>query len=167
MISRLLKHGLTVCLLAGLALLIPVFGIAQTTTGTIRGTVTGAGGTPAAGVEVLARNSATGAQRSTTTRQDGSYALAGLPPATYELMVRQIGITPQRRIVVVQIGATQVQDFSLEAQAVQISELQVVAAPPAKETRTSEVATNITTEQIESCRRPAGTSWIWPRSLPG
>lgn len=126
---------------------------AQTTTGTIRGTVT-AQGQPLAGTEVVARNVASGTQRTTATRADGGYTIAGLIPATYELTVRRIGSEPQRRVAVVQIGATQIQDFAMEERAVQLAELQVTAAPTA-ETRTSEVATNITPAQIEKLPTPS------------
>ena len=112
---------------------------AQTTNGTIRGTVTEQG-RPLAGTEVVARNVASGTQRTATTRADGGYTLAGMVPATYELTVRRIGSEPQRRLVVVQIGATQIQDFSLSERVVQLTEL-VVTAPPTAETRTSVAST--------------------------
>src|SRR5205823_4139636 len=64
---------------------------AQTTTGTVRGYVKDQNGAAVAEVEVSARNVATGVQRLTTTRSDGSYVLPGLAPATYELSVRHIG----------------------------------------------------------------------------
>jgi outer membrane receptor protein involved in Fe transport len=127
---------------------------AQTSTGTIRGTVTGADGKGVTGTEVVVKNAGTGVERSTTTRTDGSYVLAGLVPATYDMTVRRIGSTPQTRRVVVQIGATQIQDFALESQAVALQELVVTAAPVA-ETRTSEVATNVTPEQISKLPTPS------------
>jgi hypothetical protein len=121
---------------------------AQTSTGTIRGTVTANDGKPAADAEILAKITATGAVRTTTSRPDGSYILPGLVPAVYELTVRRIGSGAQTRQVVVQIGAIVVQDFALETRSVQLAELSVVAAPNA-ETRTSEVATNVSPAQID------------------
>src|SRR5206468_743398 len=121
---------------------------AQTTTGTIRGYVRDQNGAALADAEVQARDGATGLQRATTSRADGSYILAGLTPATYELSVRHIGSTPQRRAISVQIGATQVVDFTLQAGAVELQAVTVVAVP-AVEMKTSEVATNITQQQIQ------------------
>src|ERR1044071_4168010 len=101
---------------------------AQTTTGAIRGTIT-AGGKVLAGAEILAKNIASGVQRSATSRADGSYILPGLTPASYDLTVRRIGSGAQTRRAVVQIGATQIQDFTLTEQAVQLQEIAVTAAP--------------------------------------
>ena len=86
---------------------------AQTSTGTIRGVVSGQDGVPVAEAQVAAKNVETGVQRGTTTRSDGSYVLPGLVPATYDLTVRRIGMGAQTRRVVVQIGAVSIQDFSL------------------------------------------------------
>jgi hypothetical protein len=140
---------------AALGLLVLTAGgaAAQTTTGTIRGTVT-TDGKAVAGTEILAKNAATGVQRSTTTRTDGSYVIPGLQPATYEMTARRIGSAAQTRRVVVQIGAVQIQDFTLTAQAVQLQEISVTAAPVA-ETSTSEVGTNITPEQIAKLPTPS------------
>lgn len=145
-------------LAAGVAItalsVVPSLG-AQTTTGTIRGMITGADGKGVSGVEVVVKNTGTGVERSTTSRVDGAYVLPGLVPAVYDMTVRRIGSTPQTRRVVVQIGATQIQDFSLEARAVTLQEIAVTAAPATAETRTSEVATNITAAQIAKLPTPS------------
>ncbi|MFL5612158.1 MAG: TonB-dependent receptor domain-containing protein [Gemmatimonadaceae bacterium] len=127
---------------------------AQTSTGTIRGTVTGANGTPMTDVQVGARNVESGTPRGTTTRENGLYVLPGLVPGTYEMTIRRIGYSPLTRQVVVQIGATQIQDFTLNSQAQMLSAVAVTAAPTV-EMRTSEVATNVTTEQIEKLPTPS------------
>ena len=120
----------------------------QTTTGTIRGYVRDQNGTPIAGADIQARNTATGVLRAATSRGDGSYILAGLVPATYELSVRHIGSSPQRRTVVVPIGATLLVDFALQAGAVELAAVTVTGAS-AVELRTSEVAVNITPQQMQ------------------
>src|SRR6266576_719789 len=122
---------------------------AQTTTGTIRGYVKDQNGTAVADADVQARNTESGVTRSTTSRSDGTYILPGLPPAGYELSVRKIGYGPQRRPVIVQIGATQLVDFTLQQGAVELQAVTVEAAPVI-ETRTSEVATNVTQQQLNS-----------------
>src|ERR1700704_976836 len=105
---------------------------AQTTTRTVRGYVKDQNGAPVADAQVDARNAQSGVQRSTTTRSDGSYVMPGLVPATYEFAVRHIGFTPQRRQVTVQIGATQLIDFTVQAGAVELQAVTVEATPQAE-----------------------------------
>lgn len=122
--------------------------MAQTTTGTVRGTVTGTGGALLSGAQISARNVESGVPRAATSRDDGTYVLPGLQPGTYDFTARRIGYTPVTRRVIVQIGATQFQSFNLTNQALTLSAVTVTAAAT-PEMRTSEVATNVTTEQIE------------------
>jgi hypothetical protein len=128
--------------------------LAQNTTGTIRGTVSDAGGAPIASAQIAARDVSTGITRNALSNDAGGYTLVGLVPATYQVTVRRIGSAPQTRTIVVQIGATQIQDFSLAAQAAQL-ETQVVTASTGKETRTSESATNVTQAQISKLPTPS------------
>jgi len=75
-------------------------------------------------------------------------------PGTYSVTVRRIGTSPQTRTVVIQIGATQVQDFALVDQPTTLS-TQLITAASGRETQTSESATNITKEQIEKLPTPS------------
>ena len=131
---------------------------AQNTTGTIRGTVTDASGAPIASAQVVARDINTGVTRNALTNDAGGYTLVGLVPATYQVNVRRIGSAPQTRTIVVQIGATQLQDFSLSAQATQL-ETQVVTASTGKETLQSGRRSRhgSTTRTLRSCTA-AGTT---------
>src|SRR5437868_3202072 len=122
--------------------------VAQTSTGSIRGYVTDSSGTPVAGARVVAVNIATSAQREVPTQTTGFYAILGLVPAEYEVTARQIGMAPQKIRVRVLIGEVFPLDFKLAASAVQIEAVSVVAAAGV-EMRTSEVATNVTQQQIE------------------
>jgi len=146
--SRLSLFAVTLATLALSLLLVATPSAAQNTTGTIRGAITSAGGAAVTDAQIAARNVESGVSRGTTSHADGSYVLAGLVPGTYDLSVRRIGTTAQTRRVVVQIGTTQIQDFSLVAVATQLEQVVVQAAPTA-ETRTSEVATNVSQAQIE------------------
>jgi hypothetical protein len=143
----------TLLFLAGAAIASPNDALAQTTTGTIRGTVT-SGGASAANAQVQLRNPQTGASRGATVKEDGSYVLPGVPPARYEMTVRRIGSEPQTRVVIVQIGATQTQNFDLAQQAAQLSTV-VVSGVGDAETRTSEGATNVNQAQISKLPTPS------------
>ncbi|MGE5141861.1 MAG: carboxypeptidase regulatory-like domain-containing protein, partial [Acidobacteriota bacterium] len=141
--------------IGGLLLLATDRAAAQTTTGTIRGYVRDSSGAPLAAADIQARNIGTGVVRTATTNADGSYALPGLAPATYDLTTRHIGHSPQARRVTVQIGSTLLADFTLRAGAVELAAVTVAAGAPPLETRTSEVATNVTTQQIDRLPTPS------------
>jgi outer membrane receptor for ferrienterochelin and colicin len=121
---------------------------AQTSTGSIRGYVTDSSGAPISGARVVAVNPLTTAQREVATQSNGFYALLGLVPAQYDVTARQIGMAPQKLSVRVLIGEVYPLDFKLGAAAVQL-EAVTVAAASGIETRTSEIATNVTQQQIE------------------
>jgi len=157
---------LTLALLGLVASLVGTNVLAQTTTGTIRGTVTGSGGAPIPSAQIVARNVSSGATRNALSNETGAYALIGLTPGTYEVNVRRIGSAPQSRTIVVQIGATQVQDFALTPQAA-VLETQVVTAASGVETRTSEVATNVTQAQINKLPTPSRNFLDLAQLAPG
>src|SRR5437870_765510 len=128
---------------------------AQTSTGSIRGYVTDSSGTPVAGARVVAVNIATSAAREVPTQSNGFYALLGLVPAEYDVTARQIGMAPQKIRVRVLIGEVFPLDFKLAASAVQVEGVAVVAAAVGVEMRTSEVATNVTQQQIAALPSPS------------
>jgi hypothetical protein len=127
--------------------------LAQTSTGTVQGTVT-SGGIPVASAQIIARNVQSGVQRTTLSRDEGTYVLPGLVPGTYDVTARRIGSTPMTRRVLVQIGAIKVENFPLTEQVAQLTEV-LISAASATETRTSEVATNITPAQIQKLPTPS------------
>src|SRR6266571_4838828 len=120
---------------------------AQTSTGSIRGYVTDSSGAPIAGARVVAVNAQTSSQREATTQSNGFYAMLGLVPGEYDVTARQIGMAPQKVHVTVLVGGVYPLDFKLAASAVQL-EAVTVAAASGVETHTSEVATNVTTQQV-------------------
>lgn len=122
---------------------------AQTTTGTVQGYVRDQQGAPIVEAQVIARDTRNGQQTTATSQRNGFYILAGLTPSTYEITVRRIGSTPQGRRVDVLIGQSLSLDFALGQSAVQLTEVQVVTTP-AVEMRTSEVATNVTQQQVNN-----------------
>ncbi|MDZ4864435.1 MAG: TonB-dependent receptor [Gemmatimonadota bacterium] len=137
----------TALLVLGLGFLVSPVAQAQSSTGSIRGTVNSADGGPIANADVVVRNPMNGTTRATTTNVRGFYSLPGLPPATYELSVRLIGHRPAARQLPLGIGQVLTIDFVLETSVIEIEELTVVAENVA-EMRTSEIATNVTQEQI-------------------
>ena len=66
-------------------------GMAQTTTGEIRGTVTDVNGSAVAGASVIARNQDTNVENRTTTTGEGVYAIPNLIPGRYSIIVESPG----------------------------------------------------------------------------
>ncbi|HEU0299684.1 MAG TPA: carboxypeptidase-like regulatory domain-containing protein, partial [Longimicrobium sp.] len=145
--KRLVSHSFAAALLWA-CLLAPLGAAAQTTTGTIRGYVRGAEGAELAGATVTARSLETNQQRQAVTSAQGFYVLPGLRPGPYELSVRMLGFAEQRRPLQLQVGQSIDVNFDLTGQALVLEAVTVAA--PAAETRTSEVATNVTRQQVEN-----------------
>jgi hypothetical protein len=149
-----LKYGLgSSLLLVSLLLAGSVELAAQTTTGMIRGRVLNEAGAPVAAAQVVLANTETGTQRSTLSLETGTYALVGVQPGTYELRVEMIGYSAQPQSVRVLIGQTLTIDLRLQPQALLLEGITVVGTR-VMETRTSEVATNVTEEQMRSLPQP-------------
>jgi outer membrane receptor protein involved in Fe transport len=141
-------------------MLIPVVSLAQGTGATVRGRVI-VQGQPREGITVIATNTGSGYTSRAVSRANGSYVLVGLDPGSYQLRVTGQGVDQTIGTVRVQIGQTI--SYDLEAGATppaaadaeapvetQTVEQVVVSGRRLVETRTSEVATNVTTEQIDS-----------------
>ncbi|MEO7362763.1 MAG: carboxypeptidase regulatory-like domain-containing protein, partial [Gemmatimonadaceae bacterium] len=122
---------------------------AQTTTGTLRGVITLSADEPAVGATVSARNVASGLTRSVLSNDRGYYVLLGLVAGDYDVTAKRVGAEAVTRRQTVQIGQTLTLDINLQALTTKLAAFQVVAATPAAETQTSEVATNISQAQIE------------------
>ena len=151
---HVLRHWAVCLLLLGALTTTPTLVCAQATGATIRGHVLSEGQPVKAGVLVVATNSASGFTKRATTQDSGSYVLVGLTPGTYQLNVSGPGYEQAARAVRVQIGQTVDLDLQVAKEAAALDEV-VVVADRLIETRTSEVATNVSTEQIESL--PQGT----------
>ena len=123
---------------------------AQNSTASVRGTITVGTGEPAAAATVTARNIASGLQRNAIANDRGQYILLGLVAGDYEISAKRIGATPVTQRQQVQIGQTLTVDFKLDAATTTLSAVSVTAVQSAAETRTSEVATNVSQAQIEN-----------------
>jgi hypothetical protein len=138
-------------LLASLAFTAWAPAAAQTTTGSIRGYVRNPSGAPIGDVQVVARDSAMGITRGAVTSAAGFYNIPGLRPGMYQLTARRIGLTPQTQTVQVLVGGTQNVDFAIGEAAVQLQAVVTTSVATAvTETRTPEVAMNVTREQIDA-----------------
>jgi outer membrane receptor protein involved in Fe transport len=129
------------------AVLAAAVGSAQSTTGTLRGTVTDDSGVALPGVTVEAVNDDTGFRTSATTEASGFFNLS-VPPGNYTVTATLQGLAPHTRKVRVLLGQTQGLDFTVRATAE--AAVTVTAEAPLIETRSNEIATNVTEEQIRA-----------------
>jgi hypothetical protein len=129
------------------AVFVAAIGNAQSTTGTLRGTVTDDTGVALPGVTVEAVNDDSGFRTSATTEASGFFNLS-VPPGSYTVTATLQGLAPDVRKVRVLLGQTQALDFALRATAE--AAVTVTASAPLIETKSNEIATNVTEEQIKA-----------------
>jgi hypothetical protein len=140
---------LSLAFLIAAFLLMNATAFAQTTQATLEGTVTDEGGSALPGAEVSVKNLDTGYTLSSITRDDGSYALSGIPPGMYEIRVILSGFTVQvRKGTTFSVGAALKIDFILKPATVE-EEVTVVAEAPMVEVTKSEISSVIDREKIE------------------
>lgn len=135
--------------LVAFSILAPLASLAQTTDATLRGRVLVDGVPAPAGASVVATDAATGFTRRATTLDDGTYVLVGLPPGSYEVSASAAGRERQVGSVRLQVGQSIDLDVEVGSGAQPIEQI-VVVGQRFLDTRTSEIATNVTIEQIES-----------------
>ena len=123
---------------------------AQLSTSTIRGSVSD-GTKVTAGAVVTAVNVGTNAVSRATTRADGSYVLTGLTPGTYDIGTGD-GKGADKQRVIVGVAETASLDINTAQAPTTVGEKGeiVVTGRRLVETRTSEVGSAVSTEQIEN-----------------
>jgi hypothetical protein len=113
------------------------------------GTVVDPSGDPVPGVTVTATNQDTGASRSTVSDGRGQYRIPALPIGLYSVLAELTGFkTINQTDLRLLIGQELNFDITLEIAAVEESITVTAAASPLVETRRSELAANVTEEQI-------------------
>lgn len=171
---RTCKTGLRALLLGvsaiSVATAVAVPAAAQTTTGTITGRVTDANGAPVVNTVVTATNPATGQTARATSDATGTYVIAGLRPATYVIRSNAGGVAVEQTVVV-QIGQRATLDLFPEsaepATATAPADAIVVTGRRLREVRTSEVATNVSQEQIRALPQTDRNFLSFARLAPG
>src|SRR5207248_184726 len=120
---------------------------AQTTTSAIQGTVMDdTGALP--GATVTGRERLSGFQHEVVTGSDGTFTLAGLRPGTYDITVSMPQYKPAARVVEVLVGQTVTVSLRVTPDLVYAENVQVVGSNRLVETRTSEISTNVTQDQV-------------------
>ncbi len=153
--STLLRAMLLGASVFTMATMVATPAMAQLTTSTIRGTVSN-GTTVTPGAVVTAVNVDTNATTRTTARADGSYVLTGLAPGTYDIGVEAAeGTAASKERVIIGVAETATLDVNTAAPAATVAADDaagtiVVTGRRLVETRTSEIGTNVSRDQIEN-----------------
>jgi hypothetical protein len=137
-------------LLAAFLLVTPLIPpVSAQTAGTIAGSVSDASAAALPGATVTARNTGTGLVRTAVTGAEGRYAIAALPPGTYEVRVELTGFTPQfRPDVHLAVAQTLALNITLQIGGVTIEEV-VTGVTPLVNTSTSELSYLVGSQAIE------------------
>ncbi|MEO8803194.1 MAG: TonB-dependent receptor [Rudaea sp.] len=132
----------------------PSISWAQSADATLRGTA------PASGV-ITAKNVATGAVRRTTADADGSYALVGLPPGTY-----QVDAGPgTEQTVILSVASTST--LNLVATSATTLKSVTVNATALAEVKTSEVGTIVSQHEIDTIPQITRNFLEFADTVPG
>jgi hypothetical protein len=135
---------------ASFVILVAGFGprlAAQGTTAAIQGTISDATG-PLPGAVITARDAQTGFTYEAVSDGQGNFNLPGLRPAAYAISVAMNQYKPQAKTVQVLVGQTITVNFRIDPDIIYTESVEVVGNSRLVETRTAEVSTNVTIEQI-------------------
>lgn len=136
-------------ILALILLLLPFAAFAQSTNGSISGTVSDSTGAVLPGVTVAATNIATGVSRTAISNSSGSYQIGLLPPGTYRVSGELSGFQTWKAEKVVVNVATDVA-LNLKLKAGVSETVTVTAAAPVVETTRSEVSSVVNERSVQN-----------------
>jgi hypothetical protein len=124
--------------------------LAQTTNGTIQGTITDPSGATVGSARVTGRNLDTGLSISTVTSNAGLYSLANLPPGRYTVTIEGPNLKKySREGVTVQTDATVALDVQMQLGSVS-ENVTVTADATQLETATSDIGTTLQTSLVQN-----------------
>jgi len=124
-------------------------GAQATASAALQGTITDQSGAAIKATKVEITSKEQGWSRSTETNDTGFYRFELLPAGTYGIKVGAAGFTTaEAKDVVVQVGSTTTQNFTLKPGAVS-EVVEVTSAEPLVDIQKTDVSTNITPQQIQ------------------
>src|SRR6266700_2908772 len=142
---------LTYFLLLGVLLLTLGSGNAfgqATASATIQGTITDKSGAVVSGAEIVGKNKATDASRTTSSDDTGSYRFELLAAGTYTVTVNKTGFAPVAQTIEILVGQTATVNAELKPGAA--SELiEVTSEAPVLDSTKTDVSQNITPKEVE------------------
>jgi hypothetical protein len=145
---RLRQFAIGILLICGLALCAAMTARAQVNTVNVSGTVFDPQGLAVKGAHLTLRNLATGAERTSTTGENGRYQIIGVPPGNYSMTVEASGFAKlTNSLMTLTLGATAEYSPTLQLQS-SAQTVQVQAAPALIDTTKTDVSATINQTQI-------------------
>lgn len=141
---------ITMTSLVGIMLAAGVAMFAQTSTGSLSGTVTDPNGAAVPGAKVVATSVATGSKLEILTTDAGLYVFPTVPVSTYHVTVEKTGFKKLNRQNI-EIRAAQRQDLDLRLEVGDVQQtVEVSAEAPALETSTAERGAQISQKMMDN-----------------
>ncbi|MEO5511573.1 MAG: TonB-dependent receptor, partial [Longimicrobiales bacterium] len=123
---------------------------AQTTTGGIRGRVSDPSKAAVTSAGVIARNTATGLERSALTDAQGVFTIRPLPPGIYSVRTSMLGFAAQTLPnITVALGQMSTANFQLTVQAVDIGQITSTVGRPPINTTNASVIQGVSQQEID------------------
>jgi len=135
--------------------------------GDVTGIVTDPTGAVVPGATITLANANTNSSQKVTTNNDGSYRFAFVTPGTYKVSISASGFQTQEHPgVIVSAGQPTAVNVQLTV-ATASQSVDVVEAGPSVQTENADVATNYSSEMIESLPNPGGDLTYVAQTAPG
>jgi hypothetical protein len=144
---RVTSVWVAMALALGSTLAVPPSVAAQGTAASIQGTIVDeAGALP--GATIVAKDTQSGFLFEAVAGADGGFTLSGLRPGTYEITVSMSQYKPQSKTVQVSVGQSLTANFKVTPDVLYTEQVQVVGDSRLVETRTSQISTVVTADQV-------------------
>ena len=143
--------GCVMAVLVALAAATPAIAQQATTTGAVRGVISGPDGAPLPNATISATNNATGVRRGAQSDDAGRYQIPFLDPGMYTVRAQRIGFRAvERQNIDIALGEVEKLDFQLEQAAATLSAERIVAdATPLIEPTKTGTSTRISETMIQ------------------
>jgi len=143
------SSGLVLGMAAILLVAFPLAAVAQTVSGTITGAITDSSGLAIVGANVTVTSDQTGAVRTATTNETGSFTITALPPGGYALKVESKGFSALQRTGLTLSANERLSAGQIELRVGALTETITVAAQGAVvQTTTGEQSVLLTTDRM-------------------
>src|SRR4051812_46399157 len=134
----------------GLPTFVPTVAMAQADMGSVAGTITDSSGAVVSHASITVTNTATGAQRVTTSNGDGAYSVTQLAAADYTIGVAAEGFSTSNQKFTLTIGAARAINVKLNVSGVQTEIVVTSDTTTSPDVVDAQISTGITNSQVQN-----------------